>query len=162
MTIQDIEMLIDNHIFSEEPIMGSLNADKKYANWIFENYVFSSDEVYCLFRKKYKYLGFSEQYLTNYTTVRINYDKNFLIKNLEHIEYDNEIYVLIEKPEKVTDDLYSAHAFKLGDEIENETYVPLYNIAWENTEDEDDDILIEDVLYVQNLEQNYNINKGSI
>ena len=30
MTIQDIEMLIDNHIFSEEPIMGSINADKKY------------------------------------------------------------------------------------------------------------------------------------
>ena len=115
-----------------------------------------------MFRKKYKHLTFSEEYLTNYTTVRINYDKNFLIKNLEHIEYDNEIYVLIEKPEKVTDDLYSAHAFKLGDEIEREIYVPLYNIAWENTEDENEPYDIEDVLYVQNLEQNYNINKGSL
>ena len=162
MTIQDIETLIDNHIFSKEPIMGSLNADKKYANWIFENYVFSSDEVYCLFRKKYKHLNFSEKYLTNYTRICVNYDKYFLLKDLEHIEYDNDIYVLIEKPEKVTDDLYSAHAFKLGDEIEDEIYVPLYNIAWENTEDEEEPYDIEDVLYVQDLKENYNIIKGSL
>ena len=162
MTIQEIETLIDNHIFSEEPIMGSLNADKKYANWIFENYVFSPDEVYCLFKKKYKYLSFSEKYLTDYTRICINYDKYFLIRDLEHIEYNNDIYVLIEEPEKVTNDLYSAHAFKLGDEIEEEIYVPLYNIAWENTEDEDEPYDIEDVLYVQDLEENYNILKGSL
>lgn len=116
--------------------------------------------VYDLYLKGYRKYDFCEICVTKDTVVRLK-DRSYKISDLTLVEYNDNQYALIEQPEQVTNDLYAAHAFRLGDNIASRHYVNTYNLAWE-IEDEDDNppYILEDPVYAQDLKEQFDIWKG--
>lgn len=179
----NIDTIIKNFIGStseENTATGSYKAEAKYIKWLFSERkkedarYYATDiseimedkdfinEILDLYLKKYRIYDFAELCVTKDTEICLKYNKHYKISDRTIVEYENDLYALIEEPEQVTRDLYSAHAFRLGDDIDMRRLVPVYNLAWE-IDDEDDNppYILEDILYVQNLHEDYNIWKGS-
>lgn len=163
----------------DETVTGSYNAERKYIEWLIEKRKQETarvqaadiseiredeaffDEIESLYENGYRRFDFAETCVTKDTVICLNYKEHYKISERKTVEYDDDIYALIERPERVTRNLYAAHAFRLGDDIGNRRDVPMYNMAWD-IEDEYDNppYILEDPVYVQDLHQDYNILKG--
>ena len=179
----NLNKIIENFLkdtLEEQTKTGSYEAERKYLLWLFSErkkedaryYAIDISkiaednsfvkEVFDLYTKKYRIYDFSEICVTKHTEICLHYDKHCKISDCTFVEYDDSIYALIEKPKQVTNDLYSAHAFKLSDDINMRRLVPMYNMAWEIDDEEDNPpYIIDDPIYVQDLQQEYDIWKGT-
>ena len=73
---------------------------------------------------------------------------------------DNQ-YVLVSEITPAYRNIVSAHALRIGDEIEFGRLAPCYSITWEKPEDEED-FDINDFDDIQDLNTGYDILKGTV
>ena len=77
------------------------------------------------------------------------------------VDSEDNQYVLVSEITPAYRNIVSAHALRIGDEIECGRLAPCYSITWKKPEDEED-FDINDFEDIQDLNTGYDILKGTI
>ena len=104
----------------------------------------------------------NEKTITNFSFICLENGKTSMPKNMPTVvDIDNNQYVLVSAITPAYRNIVSAHALRIGDEIECGRLAPCYSITWEKPEEEEN-FDINDFEDIQDLNTGYDILKGTI